>query len=141
MRAARIEARCGPTSIDLGLLSLSVFGYPGRRRWTVRCAVHMYGTSGWIKSPCRLDHFAPHHQEVVKTEVEDAFRGVSMAESCCSQGQALAPGTVQLDRVVGRICFGLQRPVFWVKKHLITGADSLYRNLDVSSLNGQWLLA
>ena len=92
-----------------------------------------------VSQPCRLDHFAPRHQEVVITEVEDAFRGVSMAESCCSQWQALAPGTVQLDRVVGRICFGPQRSVFWVKKHLMTGADSLKRNLDVSSLNGQWL--
>ena len=58
-------------------------------------------------------------------EVEDTFRGVSMAESCCSQGQPLAPGTVQLDRVVGRTCFGSQRSVFWVKKHLMAGAVSL----------------
>ena len=39
------------------------------------------------------------------TEVEDVFRGVFVAESCCSQGQALAPGTVQLDRVVGQHMF------------------------------------
>ena len=78
-----------------------------------------------ISQPCRLGHFAPHHQEIVITGVEDAFRGVSMAESCCSQRQALAPGTAQLDRVVGRICFGPQRSVFQVKKHLMTGADSL----------------
>ena len=51
----------------------------------------------------------------------------------------LATGTVQLDRVVGRMCFGPQRSAFLVKKHLMTGADSLQGNLDVSSLNGQWL--
>ena len=68
----------------------------------------MYGTSGRTKSPqpCCLDHLVPRHQEVVITEVENAFRGVSRAESCCRQGQALAPGTVQLDCVVGRICLG-----------------------------------
>ena len=86
-----------------------------------------------VSQPCRLDHFAPRHHEVVITKAEDAFRGVFMAERCC------APGTVQLDRVVGRICFGPQRSVFWVKKHLMTVADSLFWNLDVSSLNGQWL--
>ena len=35
-----------------------------------------------VSQPCRLDHSAPHHQEVVITEAEDAFRGVFMAESC-----------------------------------------------------------
>ena len=74
------------------------------------------------------------------TEVEDAFRGASMAESCCSQGQALPPRTVQLDCVVGCICFGPQWSVLWVKKHLVTGADSLFKNLDVSSQNRQQFL-
>ena len=85
----------------------------------------MYGTNGWIKSPNLVAAITLLHtyQEVVIIEVEDTFRGVSMAESCCSQGQALAPGIVQLDRVVGRICFGHQWSVFWVKKHLLGGGS------------------
>ena len=72
----------------------------------------------------QLDNFVPHYQEVVIAEVECTFHGVSMGEGCCCQGQALAR-TVQLDRAVGCISFGPQWSVFWVKKHLVTGADSL----------------
>ena len=117
---------------------ISRFGCSGRRRWTVRCAVPCMAPVGWTKvtQPCCLNHFVPHRQEVVITEDENAVRGVSMGESYCRQGQALAPRTVQLDRVDGRICFGPQRSVFWVKKQLMTGADSLNMNLDVSSLSG-----
>ena len=122
------------------LYFLSYSGAQGRvdGRSAVPCHVrHQWMDK--VSQPCRLDHFAPHHDEVVINEVEDAFRGVSVAESCCRQGQALAPGTVQLDRVVGRRCFGPQRSVFWVKKHLMAGADSLYKKLNVSSLDGQWV--
>ena len=44
----------------------------------------------------------------------------------------------KVSRASSRPCMCLPS-VFWVKKHLMTGADSLSRDLDVSSLNGQWL--
>ena len=88
-----------------------------------------------VSQPCCL-HFVPHHREVVITEVENAFRGGSKAESCCRQGQALQPETVQLDRVVGRTCFGPQRSVFQVKKHLMTGADALKK--EFGCLLSEW---
>ena len=72
----------------------------------------MYGTKGWMKFPNTT-------KEVVIVEVECTFRGVSMGEGCCCQG------------------FGPQWSVLWVMKHLVTGADSLYRNLSVPAQNGQ----
>ena len=73
-----------------------------------------------ILQPCHIDHFVPHYQEVVIVEVEAAFCGFSMAEDCCSQGQALARGSVQDDRIVGRMSFGLQWSVSWLKTHSVT---------------------
>ena len=58
------------------------------------------GTRGWMKFT--------HHQAAVMVEAEAPFCAVSTAEACCSQGEALAPDTVQLDRVVDRMYFGLQ---------------------------------
>ena len=86
---------------------------------------------------CCLDHFVPDQQVVVIAEVEHTFRGVSVGESCCCQGPALAPSTIQLDRLVGRLRLGPQWSVLWEKKHSEPGADSLCGNMNVSSQNGQ----
>ena len=42
-----------------------------------------------------------------------------------------------MDRIVGCIFSGPHWSVLWVTKHLVTGADSRHRNLDVPSQRGQ----
>ena len=40
-----------------------------------------------VSQHCRLDHFAPRHQEVVTTEVEDAFRGFPWLRAVAVKGK------------------------------------------------------
>ena len=70
--APRIEARCGPISTGLGPFISFRVRVPRAASMDGPLCCAMYGTSGWIKSPSlvALDHFVPHHREVVITEVE-----------------------------------------------------------------------
>ena len=118
----------------------SFISYPVRAPRAASMEDPLCRARGWMRFSKTLSHrsfFVPHCQGVVIVEVGAALCGFSMAEGCCSQGQALATSTTQLDRVVGRMSFGLQWSVSWVETHPVTCADSLHRNLDVSSLDGQ----
>ena len=55
-----------------------------------RSAVPCHVSHQWldnISQPCRLDHSAPHHQEVVITRAEDTFRGFPWLRDVAHQGQ------------------------------------------------------